>query len=647
VRRKQPRVPPHTHPGMEGTFVVTHDLLPEPHHVTHETGGNDQVVDVTAIIRVLGVDDGYIPYQPDLATGLANSPLWSDGTNVGFNNAAPSARASFKTTVDLESSSGAGYGPTIDIINSDGTVTLEIRSAPDWSWNTYIGYAAGMFSDIDGWDNTAIGYGALSSIVDGTTNTAVGVMALAASVHGYDNTACGHNALQASTDSPNDAFGSAALGLLNEGWGNVAIGQFTLGFLTNGCGNTAIGTLALGYCQLDDPLETHGNTAVGFMTLRGNGVDPNVGTLNTAVGAFALTEIASGSRNVAIGGGSDSIPALAPLGANATGDDNIAIGVGALAASVGLSGNIAIGTGALENNIGGSDDEGLYNLAIGNLALNANTIGYENVAIGQNVLWLNTVGHHNVAIGGGPHEAPAACAAMYSNTTGSYNTAIGNGALYSCGSANSNVAVGYRALFYCTLGGNVAVGREAGIDLYAGAYCTFIGDGADVASHDLSEVIAIGHNAIGTKDNQVVLGNEYIEETLLRKNVGVGKIDPHSYLDVGGSVAAAYLEITAARTLDETDCQVDCTANSFTITLPTAIGIAGRIYSIKNSGSGLITVAPDGAETIDGDPSAQIGPHENLELRSTGAGWIKTEFRPVVLCCDGDVLTYENEVLYG
>lgn len=83
-----------------------------------------------------------------------------------------------------------------------------------------------------------------------------------------------------------------------------------------------------------------------------------------------------------------------------------------------------------------------------------------------------------------------------------------------------------------------------------------------------------------------------------------------------------YRGITALRTLDATDYYVDCTANSFTVTLPTAVGIAGRAYVVKNSGSSTtITMATTLGQTIDGSAPGTITTLVPLKVFSDGANW--------------------------
>jgi hypothetical protein len=67
---------------------------------------------------------------------------------------------------------------------------------------------------------------------------------------------------------------------------------------------------------------------------------------------------------------------------------------------------------------------------------------------------------------------------------------------------------------------------------------------------------------------------------------------------------------------------IDCVANSFTVTLPTAVGIAGKQYCIKNSGTGVITIDANGLQTIDGALNFFLSTqYESIWIISDGANW--------------------------
>jgi fibronectin-binding autotransporter adhesin len=59
-----------------------------------------------------------------------------------------------------------------------------------------------------------------------------------------------------------------------------------------------------------------------------------------------------------------------------------------------------------------------------------------------------------------------------------------------------------------------------------------------------------------------------------------------------------------------------------TFTLPTAVGIGGKVYVLKNTGAGTLTLAADGAELIDGLATQTASAGDAIKVQSTGTGWI-------------------------
>lgn len=100
-------------------------------------------------------------------------------------------------------------------------------------------------------------------------------------------------------------------------------------------------------------------------------------------------------------------------------------------------------------------------------------------------------------------------------------------------------------------------------------------------------------------------------------------IVPTSTFHVGGSFSTAYRAITAARTLDATDQLIEVTSGTFNVTLPTAVGITGREYTVKNTGAGTTTLATTSSQTIDGVTTKTILTNESMTVTSNGANWIK------------------------
>ena len=69
------------------------------------------------------------------------------------------------------------------------------------------------------------------------------------------------------------------------------------------------------------------------------------------------------------------------------------------------------------------------------------------------------------------------------------------------------------------------------------------------------------------------------------------------FISLGG-VTLPYVAKTATYTIAQKDYFIDC-SGTFTVTLPTAVGFKGKIYIVKNSGDGSITLATTSSQTID------------------------------------------------
>lgn len=90
------------------------------------------------------------------------------------------------------------------------------------------------------------------------------------------------------------------------------------------------------------------------------------------------------------------------------------------------------------------------------------------------------------------------------------------------------------------------------------------------------------------------------------------------------SLFSAYTAVTSTYPITSLDETINCTSGTFTVTLPTAVGVTGKVYNIKNSGTGSITVATTSSQTIDGNTSGTLvlTQYDNLTVLSNGANWI-------------------------
>lgn len=327
--------------------------------------------------------------------------------------------------------------------------------------HTFFGYQAGnsntenfnvgigdnaLFTNTNGYNNSALGSRTLYKNTVGNENTALGSKALYENINGTGNTAVGFEALYSNTNrGENVAVGYQAL-RNNTTDSNTAVGHQALMANTSGDSNTS-----LGRDGLRSNTTGNSNTALGRESLYVN----TTGNDNSAFGRNALRNNASGNENTA--GGYNSL-----IG-NTTGSGNASYGINSLNHNSSGGANTGIGKEALFNNTTGSN-----NTALGFAALYSNNVGAQNIGIGAESGRDNTSGNRNIAIG---------LEASRINTTGSNNTAVGNFALYNNATGSNNTAIGHQA---------------------------------DVSGANLTNATAIGNGAVVNQSNKVRIGNNAV-----------------------------------------------------------------------------------------------------------------------------------------
>jgi len=292
-------------------------------------------------------------------------------------------------------------------------------------------------------------------------------------------------------------------------------------------------------------------------------------TISVAGSETVTTNVSAGGNVAATGNVS---------GANVTASSNVTGGVISATTSFDISGTpFAFGSSANADALlgfaGNSTMTGQDNTAIGFGALGANTTGGLNVAIGEGALEANTTGNRNTATGQ---------AALAANTTGVDNVADGPAALGDNTDGNNNVAVGIFALQDNTSGsGNTGVGTNALRSNTTGNDLTCIGIDCTASGHKLHNATAIGAHAMVSASNSLVLGSVAgVNGAKATTMVGIGTTSPTNLLTLaqgfGPSIADGWTTYSSRRW--KTNIQP----------LHNALGMVERLqgvsYDLKDSG---------------------------------------------------------------
>ncbi len=138
-----------------------------------------------------------------------------------------------------------------------------------------------------------------------------------------------------------------------------------------------------------------------------------------------------------------------------------------------------------------------------------------------------------------------------------------------------------------------------------------------------------GNNSIATLTLRTTPTTNSGSTQVLVRNTTTGVVEQKAtsdFIQNNGSAKFSYVAKIANYTATTSDYTIDCVSNSFTITLPTAVGNTGLVLVLKNSGSGTtITPATLSAQTIDGNtpsPTYDLTNKTPLRVQSNGSNWI-------------------------
>lgn len=535
-----------------------------------------------------------------LDTTFTYNPSTDTLTATNFAGTATNANNIATTT----KSDNVTYYPTFVAANSSSTQVLDVGpmtynpSTSTLTATTFSGALSGNATTAtNGFQylSTSLSvYGGTNSTLafTGAQNTVVGVGAGNSLTTHANNTLFGYFAGRNSTAQKLTALGRSAAGNgITTGTDNTFVG-FGAGLnVTSGARTVALGCSAIG-----------------------SGV--TTGADNIAIGSVAGSVLAGGAQNVLIGSNSGSV--LTTQG------DNTFLGFNA-GASATTSSSVIIGSQAAGN----ATFSGTENTVIGYKAGYNATTATRSVLIGS---WVNSAtgtsmtGADNTMIGAnvGTNIVSGARATIVGSQavttgamTGTSNVLVGYGSGTNITSAAYLTAVGTSAAGSGVMTGanNVLMGYQAGNALTSGHDNTFIGYQAGLTDTTRINATALGSGALNTADNEMMFGNSSVTT-----NVFHGDVSATTFT---GATGFTYAAKTANYTAVIND-YVNCTTGTFTVTLPTAVGVAGRSIKIKNTGTGVITIATTSSQTIDGLASTTIKmgtAGDYMEVSSDGANW--------------------------
>ncbi len=429
-----------------------------------------------------------------------------------------------------------------------------------------------------------------------------------------------------------NAGGNATLGSRN-----VGIGAFSLQNLSGGRWNVAIGRTAgktlnagkdnvfAGFSSGQDATTAESNAFLGCLT----GAVVTSGSSNTFIGAYAGYTTTIGSSNIILG---DSVVASSLSANNELNIGNAIYGTNILPvtgeAHIGINTNAPNASSALDVT---STTAGILiprmtqtqRDAIGTPA--TGLMIYQTDAT-TGFYYYNGTAWTAVQDGVGAQAINDLTDGKTAATTSLY---LGNLAGLSA-TGVENVGLGYGNLVSLTSGtGNTAVGAAANNALTTGTGNIGIGASVNTSLTTGSDNIVIGRNStVGAAASNALILGEAIYGTSLygataKVGIGNGNSAPTSTLDIGGSVTFDYAA-GGAITLDDTHYTYNITAASQNVTLPTAVGISGRVYIIKYSASlGTGTIVPAAGELIDGAGNYVLtAQYKYVQVQSDGANWI-------------------------
>lgn len=238
-------------------------------------------------------------------------------------------------------------------------------------------------------------------------------------------------------------------------------------------------------------------------------------------------------------------------------------------------------------------------------------------------------GEYSVIIG--PAEAQgytSELATGYYLNGGHRNTLVGNRAGGNISNGSYNTCFGHQAgvggatyALSSMAQGNTLIGTQTGwTSVASGTYGTCVGGTAQFSG---DYATAIGYDTTADAAGSVAIGTSSAGSgaaTTVVNEIALG-VAAHTVKTLGGRRKAIVAKTTTYAAA-KTDHIINATSGTFTVTLPTAVSDTGREFVLKNSGTGVLTIATTSSQTIDGSTTRTLNQYDSLTVVSDGANWI-------------------------
>lgn len=589
------------------------------------------------------------------------------GANLMIANTTGGSNVAIGATVlnaNVGGSSNIGMGTTVLNTLTSGTGNIGIGQVTLSNNNGNFNIALGgqsMAANTSGEENIAMGYGSLNTSTTGGNNVSLGMYSGYYNKLSTSNVFVGHSAgfgvSTVTTFSQSTFVGAKSGYAITTGGTNILIGYQAADNLTSGSKNIIIGT------DIDAPSATTDNQLNIGNIIFGTGVSGTGTTIAGKIGIgttapstlLHLKDTAATQLTLEGASGYTGTMGLVTNSVTSANRPDILIEGGF---NSGYYSNVWLGSAGRYNFTAGVDGNNVRTITAGNTSASTWThrhyntqsggtvydvMGYTsggNVKLsGTNVGGVDIYNHTTLVatIDGAtkfyPYTASSVgltvkgAASQTANLTEWQNSS--GTVLAKVSSAGFITSPGIRANAYNDESNAIS------ILVYDGGTVNSFYDGAGVVNLKLEGSTGAIFNESGVSTMDFRMEGDTLTHLFFLDagvdNVGINQSAPTSRLHVNGPIATAVSAVKTANytiTADDSTIRVDTSgAAGFTVTLPTAVGITGRQYTVKDVGGNAsienITIDGNGTETIDGGTTVLLDAnYESITVVSDGANWM-------------------------